>query len=81
MRTGFLDDAVRIQRLLSEQAPSWMEPRVSTVGAVALHINSNEHTDSEDSRSWVYFDAGWWVVVAALSCHCGLPLRRTSAMI
>ncbi|KAF5833076.1 hypothetical protein DUNSADRAFT_10740 [Dunaliella salina] len=58
-RTGFMDDALRIERLLSEQTPSWLEHRVSTVGAIALHINSNEHTDTEDSRSWVYFDAGW----------------------
>ncbi len=56
-----MDDAVRIERLLSEQTPEWLEPRVSTVGAIALHINSNEHTDSEDSRAWVYFDAKWCV--------------------
>jgi len=59
-RTGFMDDAVRIERLLTEQTPNWMESRISTLGAIALHVNSNEHTDAEDSRAWIYFDARWW---------------------
>lgn len=54
-----MDDAIRIERLLSEQTPIWIDSRISTVGSIALHVNSNEHTDAEDSSAWVYFDAQW----------------------
>jgi hypothetical protein len=61
--TGFMDDALRIERILPDVAPPWLEPvfATSTAGAVVVHINSNEHTDSwqRDSRSWMYFDTQW----------------------
>ncbi|KAJ9505527.1 hypothetical protein QJQ45_027571, partial [Haematococcus lacustris] len=59
--SGFMDDALRIERVLDDLTPPWLEPffATSTTGSVALHINSNEHTDSENTRAWIYFDAQW----------------------
>jgi hypothetical protein len=31
----------------------------STRGAISVHINSNEHTDSRLAQNWIDFDAGW----------------------
>jgi hypothetical protein len=31
----------------------------STRGAISVHINSNEHTDSRMAQNWIDFDAGW----------------------
>ena len=63
--SGFLDDAIRIERLLASSpsrlgrdiGPDWT---ASTRGAVAVHINSNEHTDDEARQAVIYFDARWW---------------------
>ncbi len=59
--TGFMDDALRLERVLHDYSPPWLEPffATSTSGSVALHINSNEHTDAEDTRAWMYFDTKW----------------------
>ncbi|EFJ52955.1 hypothetical protein VOLCADRAFT_86476 [Volvox carteri f. nagariensis] len=59
---GFLDDAVRIERLLASSvqrrskygAPSWID---NTGGAVALHVNSNENTDNPGREAVIMFDA------------------------
>lgn len=31
----------------------------STRGAISVHINSNEHTDSRMAQNWIDFDAAW----------------------
>lgn len=31
----------------------------STRGAISVHINSNEHTDSRSAQNWIDFDAQW----------------------
>jgi hypothetical protein len=31
----------------------------STRGAISVHINSNEHTDSTHAQNWIDFDAQW----------------------
>lgn len=31
----------------------------STRGAISVHINSNEHTDSTRAQNWIDFDAQW----------------------
>jgi hypothetical protein len=56
-----MDDALRVERVLQDFAPPWLEPlfATSTAGALVLHINSNEHTDQEDTRAWMFFDAKW----------------------
>ncbi len=53
-----MDDALRIERVLHDFAPPWLEPLfvTSTAGSVALYINSNEQTDTQDTRSWMYFN-------------------------
>jgi hypothetical protein len=30
-----------------------------TAGAISVHINSNENTDSQRAQNWIDFDAGW----------------------
>ncbi len=39
--TGFMDDALRVERVQADLAPFWLEPvfASSTAGAVVLHIN------------------------------------------
>ncbi|GIL92273.1 hypothetical protein Vretifemale_19820, partial [Volvox reticuliferus] len=61
---GFLDDAVRIERLFASSisrrtkygGSSWIE---NTAGAVALHVNSNENTDNPGREAVIIFDAKW----------------------
>ncbi len=31
----------------------------STPGAISVHINSNENTDSHRAQNWIDFDANW----------------------
>jgi hypothetical protein len=31
----------------------------STRGAISVHINSNEHTDSRHAQNWIDFDSQW----------------------
>jgi hypothetical protein len=31
----------------------------STRGAISVHINSNEHTDSTHAQNWIDFDSQW----------------------
>lgn len=52
----FLDDAIRVERYLGDYSDNMMEAQISTVGAVSVHINSNEMTDAESSESWIDFD-------------------------
>lgn len=63
MSPGFLDDAIRLERLLASASrlnrrfgPDWT---AATSGAVALHVNSNEHTDDPAREAVIYFDARW----------------------
>lgn len=37
----------------------------STRGAISVHINSNEHTDSTHAQNWIDFDVQWCVAGAA----------------
>ncbi|GLC46629.1 hypothetical protein PLESTM_001898600 [Pleodorina starrii] len=62
---GFLDDAVRLERLLASSisrrggysgGSTWVD---NTAGAVALHVNSNENTDSPGREAVIIFDARW----------------------
>ncbi|KXZ56241.1 hypothetical protein GPECTOR_1g21 [Gonium pectorale] len=63
--SGFLDDAVRIERLLASsirtrrkygRGNDWLD---GTAGAVALHVNSNEHSDDPGREAVIIFDAQW----------------------
>ncbi|KAI8469316.1 MAG: concanavalin A-like lectin/glucanase domain-containing protein [Monoraphidium minutum] len=36
-----------------------MSSNQKTTGAISVHINSNEGTDSSSSQNWIDFDAGW----------------------
>ncbi len=46
-----------MERYLGDYSDNMMEAQISTVGAVSVHINSNEMTDAETSESWIDFDA------------------------
>lgn len=47
-------------RYLEDFTPRLGESRsTSTRGAISVHINSNEHTDSRMAQNWIDFDAGW----------------------
>lgn len=39
-----MDDALRIERVLRDESPPWLEPffATSTSGSLKLHLNSNE---------------------------------------
>lgn len=60
-RTGqqvLLDDAIRIQRYLEDYSDT-LDSGTSTMGAISVHVNSNEHTDSWLPENWIDFDAKW----------------------
>ncbi|GBF95915.1 hypothetical protein Rsub_08038, partial [Raphidocelis subcapitata] len=58
----FADDAIRIERYLEDfSAGGWIgdSSTQSTAGAISVHINSNENTDSQTAQNWIDFDVGW----------------------
>ncbi|KAI8469144.1 MAG: concanavalin A-like lectin/glucanase domain-containing protein [Monoraphidium minutum] len=60
----FVDDAIRIERYLEDfrltaGSGDEMSSNQKTTGAISVHINSNEGTDSSSSQNWIDFDAGW----------------------
>ncbi|KIY95455.1 hypothetical protein MNEG_12507, partial [Monoraphidium neglectum] len=57
----FADDAIRIERYLENflLTGGTFGSDHSTAGAVSVHINSNENTDSTHAENWIDFDAGW----------------------
>lgn len=56
----FMDDAIRVERYLEDFSPRLADSRAtSTRGAISVHINSNEHTDSARASHWIDFDAQW----------------------
>lgn len=59
--TGFMDDAIRIERVKSEPGLTFFDSDEGggAFGAVAVYINSNENTDSPSAQSWMIFDARW----------------------
>jgi len=67
---GFLDDAVRLERLQADLSTALLEPfwETSTAGALRLHVNSNAHSDDGTREAWIDFHAGWthdeWVHIA-----------------
>ncbi|KIY91972.1 hypothetical protein MNEG_15991 [Monoraphidium neglectum] len=54
----FVDDAIRIERYLEEFSEKLLGDQ-KTAGAISVHINSNENTDSQRAQNWIDFDAGW----------------------
>lgn len=42
----------------------------STRGAISVHINSNEHTDSRTAQNWIDFDTAWCAHARASVCVC-----------
>jgi hypothetical protein len=58
----FMDDAIRIERYLEDFSTrlGQASKATSTRGAISVHINSNEHTDSNRDQNWIDFDAQWW---------------------
>ncbi|WIA11894.1 hypothetical protein OEZ85_011978 [Tetradesmus obliquus] len=56
----FMDDAIRIERYLEDFSSRLGDAKAtSTRGAISVHINSNEHTDSTHAQNWIDFDAQW----------------------
>jgi len=55
----FMDDAIRIERYLVDFSDKLSSDQQSTRGAVSVHINSNEQTDSSRAQNWIDFDAKW----------------------
>ncbi|KAI8473932.1 MAG: concanavalin A-like lectin/glucanase [Monoraphidium minutum] len=56
--TDFDDDAIRIERYLEDFSDKLLGEQ-STAGAISVHINSNENTDTQRAQNWIDFDAGW----------------------
>ena len=59
---GFMDDAIRLQRVMVDLNEDHFLPwwQLSTIGAIRVHINSNENTDRGHWKmSWMDFDAQW----------------------
>ncbi|KAG1674619.1 hypothetical protein FOA52_001868 [Chlamydomonas sp. UWO 241] len=73
---GFIDDAIRLERLQADLSVPLLEPfwETSTLGALRLHVNSEGHGDADPLHSasggeaWVDFHAQWtgadWVHIA-----------------
>jgi hypothetical protein len=55
----FMDDAIRIERYLVDFSDKLSSDQQNTRGAISVHINSNEQTDSSRAQNWIDFDAEW----------------------
>jgi hypothetical protein len=55
----FMDDAIRIERILDDFSERLTSDKQGTLGSISVHINSNEQTDSSRAVNWIDFDAGW----------------------
>lgn len=59
--TVFIDDALRIERYLTEYNQSQYLPTagVSTLGAISVHINANRQGNGKHADNWVDFATQW----------------------
>eukprot|EP01026_Neomeris_dumetosa_P051141 TRINITY_DN4496_c0_g1_i1.p1 TRINITY_DN4496_c0_g1~~TRINITY_DN4496_c0_g1_i1.p1 ORF type:complete len:1030 (-),score=176.63 TRINITY_DN4496_c0_g1_i1:568-3657(-) len=59
--TAFIDDAIRIERYLSEfQGSRYLSTaKVGTKGSISIHINANRQGNGKAFDNWLDFSTGW----------------------
>lgn len=59
--TAFMDDAIRIERYLTEYNRSRYlhNTHISTMGAISVHINANRQGNGKEHDNWVDFPTSW----------------------
>jgi len=59
--TVFMDDAIRIERYLTEfnKTKYLKNTQISTLGAISVHINANRQGNGRHANNWVDFATEW----------------------